>query len=120
MEYCCHVWAGDPSCHLKLLVKLQKGICWTVGPALAASLEPLAHYQNVASLSFFYRCYFGKCLSEMAHQVQLSYSQGRSTSFFTPRARLWNSLPTECFPLSYNLHDFKSRINRHLLSVGSF
>ena len=42
MEYCCHVWAGAPSC-LELLDKLQKQICRTVGPSLAASLEPLAH-----------------------------------------------------------------------------
>ena len=43
MKYCCHVWAGAPSCHLELLEKLQKGTCRTVGPSLAASLEPLAH-----------------------------------------------------------------------------
>ena len=61
MEYCCHVWAGAPSCYLKLLNKLQKQICRTVGPSLAASLEPLAHRRNVASLSLFYRYYFGRC-----------------------------------------------------------
>ena len=43
MEYCCHVWAGAPSCYLELLGELQKRICRTVGPSLAASLEPLAH-----------------------------------------------------------------------------
>ena len=43
MEYCCHVWAGTPSCYLELLDKLQKRICKIVGPSLAASLEPLAH-----------------------------------------------------------------------------
>ena len=43
MEYCCHVWAGAPSCCLELLDKLQKRLCSTVGPSLAASLEPLAH-----------------------------------------------------------------------------
>ena len=43
MEYCCHIWAGAPSCYLELLDKLQKRICRTVGPSLAASLEPLAH-----------------------------------------------------------------------------
>ena len=43
MEYCCQVWAGAPSCYLELLDKLQKQICRTVGPSLAASLEPLAH-----------------------------------------------------------------------------
>ena len=50
MECCCHVWAGAPSCYLELLDKLQKWICRTVGPTLAASLEPLAHRRNVTSL----------------------------------------------------------------------
>ena len=54
MEYCCHVWAGAPSCCLELLDKLQKRICKTVGPLLAASLEPVAHRQNVVSLGLFY------------------------------------------------------------------
>ena len=31
-------------------IKLQKRICRTVGPSLSASLEPLAHRRNVASL----------------------------------------------------------------------
>ena len=43
MEYCCHIWAGVPSCYLDLLDKLQERICKIVGPSLAASLEPLAH-----------------------------------------------------------------------------
>ena len=62
MEYCCDVWAGAPSCLLGLRDKLQKQICRTVGPSIAASLEPLAHRRNVASLSLFYRYYFGKTL----------------------------------------------------------
>ena len=37
----------------ELLDKLQKRICRTVGPSLAASLEPLAHRRNVASLNLF-------------------------------------------------------------------
>ena len=43
MEYCCHVWAGTPSCYLELLNKPEKQICRIVGHSLAASLEPLAH-----------------------------------------------------------------------------
>ena len=50
MEYYCHVWAGIPSCYWELLDKQQKRICRTVGPSLAASLEPLAHRRNVARL----------------------------------------------------------------------
>ena len=69
--------------------------------------------------------------------VPLPYSQGRSTrysdrlhdfpvtipryyndlyvnSFFPLTARLWNSLPIECFPLTFDLNGFKCRNNRHL------
>ena len=65
-EYCCHIWAGAPSCYLELLDKLQKPICRTFGPSLAVSLEPLAHCRNVASLSLFWRYYFGRCSSGLA------------------------------------------------------
>ena len=81
MEYCCHVWAGAPSCYLELLDKLQKQICRTVGPSLVASLEPLAHCRNVASLSHFCRYYFGRCSSELAQMVPLPFSQGRSIHY---------------------------------------
>ena len=73
MGYCCHVWAGAPSCYLEMLDELQKRICRTVGPSFAASLETLAHLRNVASLSLFYRYYFGRCSSELAQVVPLSY-----------------------------------------------
>ena len=76
MEYCCPVWAGAPSCYLELLDKLQKRICRTVGPALVASLEPLAHHQHVASLSLFYRYYFGRCSSELAQLVPFLILEG--------------------------------------------
>ena len=138
MEYCCQVWAGSPSCYLEMLDKIQKRICKTVDPSLAA-----CHRRNVASLSLFYRCYFGRCSSELAQLVPLPFFRGRSTrysdrlhdfsvtiprcykdvyvkSFFPRTARLWNSLPIECFPLTYNLNGFKSRINGHLLTVGFF
>ena len=81
MEYCCHVCAGAPSYYLELLEKLQKRICKTVGPSLAAFLECLAHCRNVASLSLFYRYYFGRCSSELAELVPLPYSRGRSTRY---------------------------------------
>ena len=46
MEYCCLVWAAAHSCCLEFLDKLQKRICKTVGPSLAASLKPLVHRQD--------------------------------------------------------------------------
>ena len=78
MQYCCHVWTGALSCYMELLDKLQKWICRTVGPSLATSLEPCS---NVASLSLFYRYYFGRCSSELAQMVPLPFSQGRSTCY---------------------------------------
>ena len=76
MEYCCHVWAGAPSCYFELLDKLQKRICRTFSSSLATFLEPLAHRRNVASLSLFYRYYFGRCSSELVELVPLPFSQG--------------------------------------------
>ena len=94
MECCCHVWVGAPSCCLELLDKLQKQICRAVSPSLAASLEPLAHRQNVASLNLFYMYYFGRCSSELAQLVPLPYSRGWSTRY------------------SDSLHDFSVTIPR--------
>ena len=82
MEYCSHIWAGAPNFNLELLDKLQNQICRAVGPSFAASLKPLAHQQNVASLSLFCRYYFGGCSSELAQLVPLPFSQRRSTYYF--------------------------------------
>ena len=96
------------------MMTLYQTVC--VGPSLVASLEPLAHHRNVASLSLFYRYYFGRCSSELAELVSLRHSCGSSTrysktlhdfsvtfprcyedfyvnSFFPRTAKLWNSLP---------------------------
>ena len=81
MEYCCPAWVGAPSCYLELLDKLQKRICRTVGPSLAASLEPLTHRRNVANLSLYYRYYFGRCSSELAQLAPLPYFGGTSTRY---------------------------------------
>ena len=113
MEYCCHVWPGVPSCYLELLDKLQNGY------AGVSVFGPLAHCENVASLSLFYGYYFGRCASELAQLVPLPSSQGRSicysdrlhdfsvtisrcykdvyvNKFFPPRARLCNSISQLC------------------------
>ena len=104
----------------------------------------MAHHRNVASLSLLYSYYFGRCSSELAELVPLPHSCGSFTSYFNrlhdfsvtfpprcykdfyvnsffPRtARLWNSLPAECFPLTYDINDFKSRVNRHFFPDRSF
>ena len=72
MEYCFY---------LELFVKLQKRICRTFGPLLAASPESLAHRQNLASLSIFCSYCFGRCSAEQAQLVLIPYSRGRSTRY---------------------------------------
>ena len=103
----------------------------------AASLKPLANRRNFASLSLFYRYYFGKCSTEPAQLVLRSDSQWRSTrhsdgshdfSVTIPRSYkdvyinslFPDSLPIEWFPLTYDLNGFNTKINRHLLALGSF
>ena len=112
MEYCCHVWAGAPSCYLELLEKLQKRICRTVGPSLAAFLEPLAHRRNVTSLSFFYRYYFGRCFSELAQLVLLTFSQESSTRY-SDRLHYFRVIIPRCYKDVYVNNFFHGTINIH-------
>ena len=84
----------------------------------------------MASLSLFYRYYLRRCSPELAQLVLEGGSTRYSDSlhdfsvtivgwykdvyvysFFPRTARLWNSLPIECFFLTYDLGGFKSRIN---------
>ena len=142
MEYCYHVWVGAFNCYLDMLDMLLKHIFMTVGPLLAASHEPLTHRRTLASWSIFYRYYCGRCSSELVELVPLSHSLGRSirysnrwhsffvtvprcykgvyvNSFSPSKARLLNSWPAECFPLTCGLNSFNSRVKKHL-SFGSF
>ena len=126
MEYCCHVWVGAPSCYLELLDKLQKRLLRTFVSSLAASLEPLAHCQNVAGLSllvFSIGITFVDVLQNWLHWFHFLFLEGfllvilirlhdfsvtiprcyenvYVNSFFPCTARLWNSLPIECLPLN--------------------
>ena len=52
-----------------------------VHPSLIASLEPLAHQRNVASLNLFYSYYFGRCSSELVELVPFPHSCGSSTRY---------------------------------------
>mgnify|MGYP003471208139 FL=1 len=135
LEYCSHVWAGAPVNSLRLLDSIQnKAIRLIDDPSLTSNLQTLSHRRAVGSLSLFYRYYFGLCSSELQKIVPHPVVYRKSTrkasnlnpylvtlercrtsshaSSFIPRtAALWNKLPLEVFPLSRNLHQFKSNIN---------
>ena len=57
---------------------------------------------------------------QLAVTIPKCYKDVYVNSFFPHTARPWNSLTKECFCLTYDLSGFKSRINRHLLTEGSF
>ena len=128
VPYCCHAWDDAPTCYLELLNIRKNRVRKAVGrPAYVFSI-------GITLV---------RCSSEPAQLVPLPFSQGRLTgysarlrgssvisprcykdvyvnSFFFCTARSWIYLPIECFPLTYDLNGFKSRIYRHVLTVGYF
>ena len=108
-----------------------------IWPNLCSNLQSLSHRRNVASLSLFYNNFHGHCsndlkeltpslktfsrttrLSSAAHSLTIQipnfHKTFYSSSFFPRTARLWNSLPSDCFPLDYDLQSFKSNVNQYL------
>ena len=139
MEYCCHIWDGASASCLRLFYQIQRQIINLIGPNLSLKLHSSSHRRDVASLSLFYKYLNGFCSDESkslppaiktlncvtrystnAHHMTVQLPSCNklfySSSFFPRTARLWNSLPSSCFPTCYDLQKFKSHINHHLLS----
>ena len=108
-----------------MLDELQKRVCRT------SIIQFTTSRWHVSCLSLSYRYCLGRCTSEQAELVLPPYSRGKSTrysdrlhefsvtipscykdvyfnSFFPRTARLWNSLPIECFRLTYDINEFRS------------
>ena len=62
------------NCYLGMLNKLQKRVCSTVGPALAASFKSLVYRRNVAGQSLFSKHQTDRCSSELPELIALLYS----------------------------------------------
>ena len=142
MEYCSHIWGGAPATSLKILDKVQARAIRLINDVkLTSYLQPLSHRRAVASLSLFYRYFFGACSSELSGCVPppLTLTANRVSrqttsshpytvvvptcrtslgkqSFFMRTARLWNALPSICFPALYDLQKFKQAINKQSLT----
>ena len=103
-------------------------------PNLTKSLQPLSHRRLVGDLSIFYRYFNGHCPQEIrdiipvplrrvrttrssshSHPFQVSLPNRQTlshkSSFIHRTCNSWNVLPS-CFPESYNLPSFKSKIKK--------
>ena len=71
---------------------------------------------------YFYTCTYTHSTHSHRFQVSLPTSRTLShkSSFISRACNLWNVLPSSCFPESYNLPSFKSKINElDLISLPS-
>ena len=137
MEYCSHIWGSSHS--VSLLDRVEsKAFRLINDPSLTSSMDPLSIRRKVASLSLFYRYYFGHCSSELKDRVPGPIRRPRwtrqaavshrysvdlgsnprisrySDCFFPSTSKLWNSLPEAVFPPSFNLPAFKRQVYHFL------
>ena len=136
LEYCSHIWGSSP--YTSLLDRVEsKAIRLISDPSLTSTLDSLSLRRKVASLSLFYRYYFGHCSDELATCIPPPMARPRSTrqatfahnycvelsnarinrfsnGFFPSTSHLWNSLPSAVFLASFNLPSFKRQVYHHL------
>ena len=80
MEYCSPVWSGGGSVALGLLDKIQSRACDLINsPLLTNQLPTLQLRRDVASLSLFYRYYYGHCSDELHAIIPPPLHRGRPT-----------------------------------------
>ena len=145
LDYCSHVWVGASKPILCLVDKVHsKAIRLINNPNITKALQPFSHRRLAGDLSIFYRYFHGHCSQEIrdiipvalrrfrttrssthSHPFQVSLPNPRTLSHkssFIPRTcNLWNVLPSSCFPESYNLPSFKSKINKlDMISLSSY
>ena len=136
LEYCSHIWDSSPYTFLLDRVE-SKAIHLIRDPSLTSTLNTLSLCRKVASLSLFYRYYFGHCSHELdacipppmarpcstrqasfAHNYCVELSNARINRFsdglFPSTSCLWNSLPSSVFIASFNLPSFKKQVYHHL------
>ena len=138
MEYNSHVWAGAPKSILGLLDRVQERAKKLIGDSrVSNSIDSLEHRRSVGCVTLFYRYFNGFCSDEIrdlvpetrtfsrntrassrAHPFVVDWPVNRTThyrenSFFSRTVRLWNKLPADAFPATYNVGEFKTNVHKH-------
>ena len=135
--------ASSPIFTQSILVYLMDNSGLINNPNLTKSLQPPSHHRLVGDLSIFHKSFHGHCSQEIReivpvplrrvrttrssthlHPFQVSLPNPRTLSHklsFIPRTcNSLNVLPSSCFPESYNLPSFKSKIIKpDLISLSS-
>ena len=115
LEYCSHIWSSFP--YTSLLDRVESMAIRLVGdPSLTLTLDSLSLHRKVASLSLFYRYYFGHLSDELVACIPPPMARPHSTwqasfadnycvelsnariiwfsdGFFSSTSHLWNSFP---------------------------
>ena len=140
LEYCSHIWGASP--YTYLLDRVESKAIRLIGDAsVTSSLDSLSLRRKVASLSLFYKYYFGHCSVELAgcvppplarplgtrqatsaHRCSVEICNPRidrfSDCFFHSTSVLWNSLPDSVFLNSYNLSTIKRFIYNFQFAIN--
>ena len=78
LEYCSHIWGA--SSYTYLLDRVESKAIRLIGDAsVTSSLDSLSLRRKVASLSLFYRYYFGHCSGELAGCIPPPLARPRNT-----------------------------------------
>ena len=88
IEYCCHVWAGAPNCHLELLDKLQKEIFRT-----DRSIRPILHLQLLLNLWLIFLMWPAQVLSIYGQNHQFLYGVTSAMYHQNPIFNLGEQVP---------------------------
>ena len=85
LEYCSHIWGSSP--YTSLLDRVESKVIRLISdPSLTSTLDPLSLRHKVASLSLFYRYYFGHCSDELAACIPPPMARPH-----LPTTIVWNS-----------------------------
>ena len=85
LEYCSYIWGSSP--YTSLLDRIESKAIRLIGdPSLTLTLDPLSPRRKVASLSLFFRYYFGHCSDELAACIPPPHVRQH-----LPTTIVWNS-----------------------------
>ena len=128
-----------PPTTLAFVDRLQRRAIRLIGDSrITRGLDSLEHRRNVGALALFYRYFHGRCSDEIGAIMPPLCTYARATrqatnshpyavdnsfcrtvkfrgTFISRTSNMWNRLPLNVFPDSFDLSRFKSNLHSFLL-----